>query len=250
MENKLIGAGDLIESSWLIYKNNWKPLLKVSFWMFLPTALVTATGLLMRLLATSELVAVSVAMIVSIPVYLAQFIATIVFVLAIDARLENKNIDIKKMTEGALKRFFPIIFVVIIATAAIFGGFLLLIIPGVIFSVWFAFAFYESVLADARGTSALKASRDLARGKWLQIFWRLIATTIFWSVTVWLLMSAIFLIFGALSQPWKTLIGSEPGASYAAAFLDILSNAVQAVVAPIFVAIGVILYRSLKTSKN
>lgn len=248
--NKLIGAGDLIESSWLIYKNNWKALLKVSFWMFLPTVVVTAVGLLMRLLATSELVAVATSMTVSLPVYLAQFIATIVFVLAIDARLEDKNIDLKKMAENALKRFFPIILVAILATAAIFGGFLLLIIPGVIFSVWFAFAFYESILKDTRGTAALKASRELARGRWLPIFWRLIATTIFWSVVVWLLMSAIFLIFGAISQPWKTLISSEPGASYAAAFLDIMANAVQAVVAPIFVAIGVILYKSLKTSKD
>lgn len=53
-------------------------------------------------------------------------------------------------------------------------GFLLLIIPGIIFSVWFLFSQFVFVLEGKRSIAAMKASREYVRGKWWAVFYRLV----------------------------------------------------------------------------
>ncbi len=250
MNAKLIGAGDIIENSWIIYRRHQKTFFKISLWIFIPTLLPAIADLLTRLLHVRELIASILIFIVSVPAYVAQFLATIVFIFAVNAILENRPVELQKMAEDAFKKFFPALFVVTIVSLSMLGGFLLFVIPGVIFAIWFAFALYESVLKNSRGTEALKNSRALSSGRWWATLWRLAAPTIFWSVVVWLIMYALFLIFGAISQPWKSVISSEPGSIYAGTFLDIVANAVQALAAPLFSIVGVILYKALKISKT
>ena len=248
MENKLLGAGDLIEGSWVVCRKNWRKLAVISFWMFVPTLLQTIVSLAMRLLGVQEFAAAVIIIAVSLPSYVAQFIAAIVFVLAIDTILRGEEFDVRKLAEASLKKLWPVLLVVALTGLAIMAGLILFIIPGLIFSVWFAFAYYEAILADVRGTEALKRSRDLSSGRFWGVLWRLVASTIFWSVVVWLFMSAIFMLFGAITAPWKMTVGGEPGASFAAAFLEIVANAVQAASAPLFTAIGVLLYRAMQVT--
>lgn len=250
MDNKLIGAGDLIEGSWQIYKNNRKPLMKVALWMFIPTLAVIIVSLFLRLLSVSEVTAIIVNALVSIPALLVQLWATIIFVLTIDAALEKREIDVRKFAEDAVRKFVPVLWVTVIVGLSVLGGFLLLIVPGIIFSVWFAFAYYETVLDGAKGRQALRKSRALVTGRFFPTLWRLAAPTVFWSVIVWLAMSTIFLVLGAISQPWKQIVSTEPGSTYAAAVLDIAANAIQALAAPLFTAVGVLLYRALKSARS
>lgn len=54
------------------------------------------------------------------------------------------------------------------------GGFLLFIIPGVIFTVWFCFAQFVLVREDYRGMDALLKSREYIRGDWFNVALRLL----------------------------------------------------------------------------
>lgn len=248
MEQKLIGAGDLIENSWLICRKNYKKFLTISFWMFLPTVLVTAVFLATRLLGTAEFVSAAMVVVVSLPAYLAQFLATMVFVMAIDAILKNEDFDPRKLAEAALKKIWPVLLVAALTALVVLGGFILLIIPGIIFSIWYAFSYYEAVLNDMRGLAALKKSKELVAGRFWAVLWRLAASTFFWSIVVWLFMSTVFLLLQALTRPFLAIISAEPWATLLASFLELASNAVQAASAPLFAAIGVLLYRALQAT--
>ncbi|TAN40314.1 MAG: hypothetical protein EPN25_08115 [Nitrospirae bacterium] len=68
---------------------------------------------------------------------------------------------------GAFIWFFSI------AGYIIFGGFLLLIVPGVIFLVWFAFGQFILAREDLRGMDALLKSKEYVRGYWPDVFLRL-----------------------------------------------------------------------------
>lgn len=245
-----MGAGDLIESSWLLYRNNWASLAKPAFWMFLPTLLVTAVSLLLRILAINDVLALIISLLVSIPSYLVQIWATIIFVLLLDAALDKRELNVRNFSLDAVRKFLPVLIVVALTGLAILGGFIIFIIPGVIFAVWFAFAYYEAVLNNAKGREALKKSRALVTGRFFAVLWRLSAGTIFWSVIIWLAMSTLFLLFSALSQPWKELVSAEPGSTYVSAILDVVANAIQSLSAPLFTALGVLLYRALKATKT
>jgi len=52
-------------------------------------------------------------------------------------------------------------------------GTLLLIIPGIIFAVWFTFSVYILVFEGQKGTQALRRSRELVKGYWWPVFGRL-----------------------------------------------------------------------------
>ncbi len=248
MDTKLVGAGDLIESTWVVCRKNWRKLIVISFWMFAPSILPTVASLVTRLLNIKEITAAAISVVVSLPTYFAQFIAAIIFVIALDAILRGEEFDVRHLAETALKKLWPVLFVVILTGLAVMAGLILFIIPGIIFSVWFAFAYYEAILSDTRGIEALKRSKDLTQGRFWSVLWRLIASTLFWSVIVWLFMSALFMLFGAATAPWKMIISAEPGASLAAAFLELIANAVSALSAPLFTAIGVLLYRALQVT--
>lgn len=52
------------------------------------------------------------------------------------------------------------------------GGFLLLIIPGIIFAVWFSLAEFVLIAEDLRGMDALLKSREYVKGMWKNVFLR------------------------------------------------------------------------------
>lgn len=52
------------------------------------------------------------------------------------------------------------------------GGFFLLVVPGIIFSIWFSLATFILIAEDLTGMKALLKSREYVRGKWGSIFWR------------------------------------------------------------------------------
>ena len=54
-------------------------------------------------------------------------------------------------------------------------GFIIFIIPGIVFAIWFSFASYVFVFENIKGFDALKKSRKLGRGYWWPIFWRMVA---------------------------------------------------------------------------
>jgi tetratricopeptide (TPR) repeat protein len=68
----------------------------------------------------------------------------------------------------------------------VMGGYLLLLIPGIIFAVWFFFAPFVFIEEDVRGMDALLKSKAYVRGKWIPVCVRLIA--------VWLLSALVSLI--------------------------------------------------------
>lgn len=72
---------------------------------------------------------------------------------------------------GALFRILPRYLVTVFLTNLVEGlGFLMLVIPGILFTVWFSFASSVCVLENQAGTTAMGRSRTLARGSGGRIF--------------------------------------------------------------------------------
>lgn len=87
----------------------------------------------------------------------------------------------------AKQMFFPYLWVAILTGAAVMVGFILLIIPGIIFMVWFAFSYMVLLLENKRGTEALTASKSYVSGKWWAVFGRILFLAL-----IMLIVSAAF----------------------------------------------------------
>lgn len=83
--------------------------------------------------------------------------------------------SLKTHLRKAAGLLIPAIVVTVLSMLAVLGGLLLLIIPGIIFFVWFSFAIYAVSIHDKKPIEALKYSHSLVRGRWFSVFWRLLA---------------------------------------------------------------------------
>jgi len=93
------------------------------------------------------------------------------------------------------RHFGAVLWTTILTGVVIFVGFLLLIIPGIIFSIWYLFAVMISVVEGKSGGDALRRSKELVRGRGWTVFMRIVVAYLFV-----LLISLALGMFGSVGQ--------------------------------------------------
>ena len=94
----------------------------------------------------------------------------------------------------------------ILTGLAVFVGFLLLVIPGIVFSTWFLFSTIILVIEGTDGTAAMKRSKFYARGKFWGLFGRMLALMIIVIIFSVLGSSVENQTFNLLVQLFSTLV--------------------------------------------
>jgi hypothetical protein len=105
---------------------------------------------------------------------------------------ESYSLVKSKLLKFALVNFLRGIILVI--------GFLLLIVPGVVFLVWFVFAHFEVVLTEAGIKESLSRSKALVAGKFWKVLGRLVVFGLF-QVLVQMILTILPLNIGSLISP-------------------------------------------------
>lgn len=77
-----------------------------------------------------------------------------------------------------LKKFWSYVWLAVLSSFIVLGGYFLLLVPGIIFSVWFGMAIYVLILEDRKGMEALLRSRHLVLGK----FWKTVGRGVFMAI--------------------------------------------------------------------
>lgn len=179
----LISIKDLFLNSWDIYKKDFKKFLVIAVIFFGITSLPTIfIGLEIpevevQSASTSTFIPTGAEPFFTVPWYLFFLIilATMFIGILGSASLISAVKEVPKDwgVKGALKegwsKYWPF-FLVSLLTGLIIGlGFLFLIVPGIIFAVWFAFSTYVVICEDKRGFKALSRSRELIKGHWWSV---------------------------------------------------------------------------------
>lgn len=94
-----------------------------------------------------------------------------------------KETGAKKALTEAKKYILPLFLTTFLQGFLIFGGYFLLLVPAIIFSVWFSFATYIVVVEGRSGLAALHTSREYVRGR----FWGILGRTIAVYIPEWIL---------------------------------------------------------------
>ncbi len=97
-------------------------------------------------------------------------ILTAAMTMAISERFLNREIGIAEAYSRILRRFFPLLGTILIAGIVIGIGFMVLIIPGLILWVWFAFIPQTVVIEGEGGIGAMKRSKYLVKGYFARTF--------------------------------------------------------------------------------
>lgn len=106
----------------------------------------------------------------------------------------DRTISIMEAYTKAKGLFWQYLVLSILVGLTVLAGFVLLIVPGIIFMVWFAFAYYVLIFEGMSGTAAMKRSKELVSGRWFPVFGRM-AILILFSIVCGFIIGVISGIF-------------------------------------------------------
>ena len=171
----LLGVGSLFRAAWRLYRSRLKTFLGV---MAVPVAavlifiLVPALSQFFSKSAGAGVVLIILFLLfvlLMIVIYLWAVAALFKAVVESEQGIGIKDAYLSAWREGRVSSLFWVNFVNGIMVG---GAFMLFIVPGVIFSVWFSQGPFVVMTDRERGLNALLKSREYVRGRWWGILWR------------------------------------------------------------------------------
>lgn len=236
---RLLGPMELFSKSFSILKSRFWTLVGIQF---LPVAIAFAVGLIVAL---GSIAGVALGLSWNIGTILAVVVVGIVFMIgavyislwsqvALFQAIINagERIGFKEAFKRSRSKIGAFFWVSLLESLVVAGGFILLIIPGIIFAVWFIFANIIYMDEGTRGTAALAKSREYTRGIWGKIAGRMLAFSLIWI--------GIYIALGILSAFFKD-------GKIAA---NILTQALSVIMAPLFTIYAVLIYKNIKSIKG
>ncbi len=253
VELRPMGIGDILDATFRLYKTSFAPFLVIALVAYLPYALYTlGVGLMYEPPAmqmdpyaqTTEADYWAAGEQSATPTLLfgiGNFVfLVIVLPLAQAALVYNISGVIlgERVSAGtafgrAAGRFLPLFFTQFLAGIVIGFGLLLLIVPGIIFSLWFMLVAPVVVLERTGGTRAMSRSRELMRGNLGKGFMLYLVV----AVLGWVVGIGAAVVFDLLPLPHEV-------------FVDVGILLAQALVLPIQTAPVILLYYELRVRKE
>jgi hypothetical protein len=143
----------------------------------------------------------------------------------------------------SLQMLIPFIWVSGLVTLVTLGGFFLLVIPGILLSIWLSLSLYVLFAEKRRGISALVISWHYVKGYWGAVFWRYL----FFSIVILLITLAAVFLTGGPTILTSLKSGGRPEVSFASQFFNIIFN--HFLIVPLSIIYSYGIYRSLKEIK-
>lgn len=159
--SRQLGIGELLTLSWTMIKNNYQSLLLFAVIIFFPV------NLIFSLLPQNLSLINTINSFVSI---LTQILSTLAVAVFIKAKLDNKSLSLKEAMNSALSNFGRGITTNLLSFIVLILLFIALIIPGIIFGIYWIFAGYALALHGKSNMEALRYSKTIVQNRWWRTF--------------------------------------------------------------------------------
>ncbi len=185
MENliNISSPKDLLKTSWAIYTKKLGLLLGILAIPFALSILIEPSYLISKSLGT---------FLSSISLVVFFWSQVAILFAIID---ERDNPPFQEVVKKGWSKIVPFVWLSVLSTFIVGGGFFLAVIPGIILSVWFLFSSFVFIVEDRGGMNALMRSKQLATGYWLNIFGKIV----FLLILILLLIFPINIIMESMS---------------------------------------------------
>ncbi len=238
----LPGIGNLLKRSWQIYKSR--------FWIFLGIMFIPLlTSLVIRIFAAVFAISIAGLLLnfrnLNLWIIIPSFFAAILVILFLSFILtiwpqasllytikeREQKIGIKESFAKGWHKIISYWWIYALSSFIVMGGSVLLIIPGIIFAIWFSLALYVLVAEDLKGMNALFRSKQLVADKWWSVLWRILIITL------------IVMAFSIGIQSLGDIFNYKNIGS-------IISSIVVVLFTPLFIAYSFLIYEDLKEIKK
>ena len=237
---QLMGVGTLIGKAWETFRAKFTVIIQIA-----------AIGVVVQILQIGLILsAVPVHAILSLVLGSVNFLVSLWLGVSLLYVVKDRNeeITVKEALSRGWKRVLSYWWISILSGLIVMGGFLLLIVPGIILTIWFALAVYILVSEDRRGMNALFRSKQLVSGYWWSVFGRFLVLGLVVFATIIPLIVLTVIIGGPESFGSNNQAEVELGLG--GLVIQLLSTLYQWAIAAIVAAFGFLLYEDLKRVKG
>jgi len=219
------GVITLMGGAWNLYRRRFLTLIGVAF---IPALVMILAGMVFETSVLSPIWAILFSLVVMPLVLIFGLWGQVSMLYAI--KDSQKGIGIIESYRRGWRKILSYWWVGLLSSFVVLGGFMLLIIPGIIFSIWFILALFVLVSEDIKGMDALMKSKEYVKGRWWGTFRRLF--------TIGIIGFIIYAIIG-FSMGFLGISGDSPISRIVGPITSILLT-------PFFTAYIFLLYKNLK----
>ena len=229
----------LLKRSVGLYRTNASLMAGYAAWLLLPYA-----GMILALMVNNETVAQAAFMLFLVAeIALWIWIELLVAIAAASLAVGQKP-DAKVMHDRARLAIWPVVVVNLLQMLIVLGGVILLVIPGIIFAVWYFFAPLSAMLDGTRGTEALSASRNVSRGRFWRAAWLIVGGPLVISLVYYPIVSVLIVLIASLTGTnLDVLISDNPPM-----WSDMIATIGDVFLMPLTVTYFVLVYQELKST--
>ncbi|MDD5043490.1 MAG: hypothetical protein PHD51_02345 [Patescibacteria group bacterium] len=231
---ELIGIWSLIVAAWQLVTKNLKNISKIVVYLLIATLLLSFSPLLGVSVWASVILAI-----LGILIGVVSILTNIVLMKSLVGFYKNETVNLKEDFQKSWGKFWVVFAGSMVVSWLTLGGVILLVIPAIIFYVWFSFCLYFIILENKTILESLKSSKDLVKGNWWKIFWRWVLPGLFYIVIGMIVGGAAMelIYFFAGTNELTTVIGM------------VINNILSVIATPLLAAAGVILFMEVKKYK-
>lgn len=223
----------LLSDAWMLFSKHAVLLIGI---YLIPTILLVLYAFFIALFSSPDLdpvlrqAALPFNLVLTFMLIVVSILAGIALIRAVSSPESTTLVSAYKF---GLENILSYIWIALLTGVTVMVGFMLLVIPGILFLVWFAFVYYILVLEGIKGIDAMKASKAYVKGYWWPIFGRMVLLMVLLVLVSKVLGMLADLIFG----------GGKP-------LIEIIESALGVVLVPFSIAYMYLLYTDIKEIKT
>ena len=228
MENKIksrkLGIGDLLGEGWQLYRTNFKNILLVILCVYIPVNIIISFIPIDSFIQNYGSRGLQLYNnILKILEFFIGTIATIGIASIVEKSLQGTTLSWGDSLRYGLSKWGTAIGTGFLAGLILLGLTLLLIIPGIIWSLYYTFWIYVVALRSVGGKTALDYSKSLVEGQWWSVF------------GVFFVLGIIGLIVGlVIVFPFNLISDNQ--------FFGIIPNTILDIVGAFFTVVAVVFF--------
>lgn len=191
--------GDLLTLAWRLFADNFKAILIVTLIVYVPIELISLiipAAALSNSTSVWQYVLTANTFIIVALFGLAGILVPLAIAYIIRKNLDGQVVDYQTALRQALSKWLPGIATSVVMGIFLLGLYILLVIPGIIFTIYWAFTLYIVILNNKSGMEALKYSREVVKGRW----WKTMGYLLVFAIIVGVINWAITMPLGSLSK--------------------------------------------------
>ncbi len=201
IKTQRLGILDIYSQGWRVFRSKFGTILIIILCVYLPVDIILAlsqttsggdtdaSGAFLRQVNISALLQSLIAI-----------IATLAIAYVVERAIQNQEVTWVQALRHAASRWPSAIGTGIVAGIILFGLSLLLVVPGVIWALYYTFYIYVVALRKTGGKEALDYSKKLVKGQW----WRVLGTLVVIGLpaVAALFFMVVLLVIVAVIFPW------------------------------------------------